>query len=133
MTANRPVINKTLISNAEPRDKRYFIWDVKPQGFGLVVQPSGSKAYVYQYRTIGGRTRRGTIGRVEKFTPDQARRKAKEWQEMVSKGEDPVEAKRKARNELTVSALLDEYVASDVFKEKAASTKRLIKVESEII
>jgi hypothetical protein len=60
-----------------PPDKdRAFLWDDELSGFGLVAYPTGTKAYVAQYRQAG-RSRRTRIGEHGRLTPDQARKQAK--------------------------------------------------------
>jgi len=118
-----PRITINLITSSVPAAKRYYVWDVSPMGFGLSVFPSGLKSFVLQYRTAEGRARRATIGKVGSLTPDQARQRALEMLDMIRKGVDPLENKAAARSALTVSDLLDAYLASEAFAEKARSTR----------
>ncbi len=118
-----PRITINLITSSVPAAKRYYVWDVSPMGFGLSVFPSGLKSFVLQYRTAEGRARRATIGKVGSLTPDQARQHALEMLDMIRKGGDPLENKAAARSALTVSDLLDAYLASEAFAEKARSTR----------
>ena len=61
------------------------------------------------YRNPDGRSRRVTIGRYGKMTPDQARLEAKKLQGRVATGEDPAEAKQERRKAATVADLCDLY------------------------
>ena len=105
--------------------KQVLIWDETFAGFGLVVYPSGVKSYVYQYRNAEGRSHRATIGKHGDWTPDQARKKAEELRQIVRDGGDPLTAKRNVKQSPTVSDLLDDYLASQDFADKAPSTQSI--------
>ena len=53
-------INKTAVDGFHPQTTEAMLWDDKLAGFGLKVMPTGSKSYLFQYRSGGraGRTRR---------------------------------------------------------------------------
>jgi integrase len=116
-------ISKRTVDAAEVTDKRTFLWDDTLRGFGLLVLPTGAKSFVFQYRNAEGRTRRATIGKVGSLTPDQARTLADDMSRTVKGGGDPLEDKRKARQAITVGQLLDAYLASGRFAEKAPTTR----------
>jgi integrase len=116
-------ISKRIVDRTRAGEKRAFIWDGTLPGFGLLTLPSGAKSFVFQYRTREGRTRRATIGKVGSLTPDQARTLADDMSRKVKGGGDPLEDKRSARDALTVGELLDRYLASEKFAEKAATTR----------
>ena len=101
------------------------MWDGELKGFGLCVLPTGVKSYTFQYRTPEGRARRITIGKHGDWTPDQARRKAADYRELVRAGGDPAGQKRALLEAATVGDLLDAYLASESFKDKAASTQAI--------
>jgi integrase len=86
---------------------RVFLWDDALAGFGVVMHRQGGKAYVVQYRKAG-RSRRSTIGKHGRLTPEEARSEAKKLLGEVEKGEDPVAA-RKAERQIR----LLEKVAAD--------------------
>ncbi len=95
-TAN---ITKRTVDAAKPGKGDYFVWDGDHDqavaGFGLKVTPAGGKAYVFQYRmtrpgmTKQMPTRRITLGKHGKLTPDQARKEAKRLAALVTQGTDP--------------------------------------------
>jgi len=117
-------ISKTEVLKATPGSKPYFEWDVEIRGFGLLILPSGVKSFVFQYRTPEGRTRRATIGKYsDTMTADQARARAKCWRIMVDGGGDPLGQKQDAREALTVAEVLDLYLASAKYAEKATATQ----------
>jgi integrase len=103
---------------------RFIVWDTDLKGFGLHVLPSGVKSFIFDYRTAEGVKRRITIGKMSgSLTPDQARRVAEEKHIQVKQGKDPAAERREAREALTVSDILDEYVKSEAFAAKADSTQ----------
>lgn len=109
------------VNAAKPGDRDVFIWDSDLKGFGLKVTPSGSKIYVAQGR-INGRPKRYTIGRHgSPWTPDQAREEAGDILHAMSKGEDPMEAKRKARADISVAELVDLYFREGCATKKAST------------
>ena len=122
-----PKITKRVVDAAAPKHSRYIVWDAEIKGFGLLVMPSGIKSYFYQYRTSEGRQRRATIGKHGEWTPTEARGKAEDHREAVRAGRDPLADKRALKEAPTVNEILDVYLASESFKDKAPSTQRVDK------
>lgn len=119
-------ISKRIVDASAPTAAEYFVWDTEVKGFGLKVFPTGAKSYVFQYRTPQGRSRRATIGKSsDTMTAEQARAQAKAMRRTVENGGDPLGAKQAVRDALTVTALLDLYLASARFAEKAESTRAI--------
>lgn len=118
-------ISRRQVEGAKPSPdgKRWVLWDDRLTGFGLLVLPSGVKSYVFDYRTVEGRKRRATIGKANALTPDQARTIAEKMSATVKAGGDPLDAKARARQAATVGDILDAYLKSGRFVEKAASTQ----------
>ena len=88
--------------------------DSELTGFGVRVLASGVRTYFIRYRVGGGRRaqmRRLTIGRHGHLTTEQAREAARKALASVSLGGDPAASKAAAREALTVSELLDEWLA----------------------
>jgi len=108
---------------AKPKANPTFLWDETLKGFGLQILPTGIKSYIFQYRTAQGRSRRITIAKVGAVTPEQARDIAEDHAATVRIGGDPLADKRTAREAPTVGEILDLYVASEKFKEKAPATQ----------
>src|SRR5262245_3440108 len=83
---------KTVTSIAlEAGRNEDFAWDTELEGFGLRLRRGVDKlrrTYVAQYRA-NGRTRRITIGPVERFTPAEAREGARRLLARASLGNDP--------------------------------------------
>jgi hypothetical protein len=112
-------ITKRLIDSLSAGASEYFVWDSKLPGFGLRVQRSGVMSYVAKYRAGSGRaapTRRVTLGRVGKITPDEAEKLAKRVLGAVAHGADPAAARSADRRAATLNELaglfLDDHVAA---------------------
>lgn len=117
-------LTKRTIDAAKPEAARLILWDSELKGFGLRVEPSGTKTFVVRYRVGGGR--RGTrrqfkIGQYGKLTPEQARARATEVLAQVELGQDPQAARVSQRQTLTVSELCDLYLAEGVGTKKAST------------
>ena len=118
-------LTKTVVDRLEPREKEYFAWCGKLAGFGVRVWPNGKKVFIVQYRT-GGRgtpTRRKSLGTYGVVTVDQARKAAEDYLASAHLGNDLVGAERKARSEMTVAQLCDEYLEHGVGLKKASTIK----------
>lgn len=118
-------ISKRTVEAAAPKGKRYIIWDESVSGFGLLIQPTGIRSYCFQYRTPEGRTRRLVLGRTTTLTPDIARDRAMECRRKVELKQDPAEEKQSRRKAPTVAMMLDNYLGSAKFAEKAESTREI--------
>lgn len=77
-------------------------------GFGLRVRPSGSRAFVFTYRTLDRKVRRLTIGDPRVLTLDQARKAARDYAYQVSNDEDPATTRATARKS-TLDAVYQQY------------------------
>ncbi len=108
-------ISKSVVDGAEPRAVRYIIWCEELPGFGLRVEPSGSKSFVARYRAEGrGRgapQRQTTVGRYGVITLAQARAAATKVLAKAELGLDPAGDLAAKRREMKVAALVDLYEA----------------------
>jgi len=119
-----PKLTKTTVDSEKPGEVQRFVWDSDLKGFGVKIFPTGTKTFIFQYRTPEGRTRRHTIGKYsDALTPDKARNLAKDFAFEVYKGRDPMGEKQARRNSLTVGEMLDLYMKSEKFASNAASTQ----------
>ena len=120
-------LTKRTVETLRPADKPWIAWDDKLTGFGVRVQPSGTKAFVVNYRAgRGGRrapNKRVVIGRYGRVGPDQARRLAKQLLGRVAGGRDPAGERANARGIPTLAEAFDEYLAAN--PNRKASTERL--------
>jgi integrase len=111
-----PKLGKTNLTawlrNHPASARDVFFWDDAQRGFGVRRKPSGSAAYVIQYRNQDGLTRRMTLGRadVEVLPPEEARKLAIARLSAVAKGEDPAADRRDRRKASTVKELCGWYL-----------------------
>jgi len=121
-------ITKRLVDTVEPGDKPAFIYDEALKGFGLKVNPSGSKNYVVEYRVGAGgrlaRKRRITIGSSTSVTPDQARKQAREYLAAARTGMDPSEVRSKERRVPDFKTFAYRYLDEEAANRLKPSTRR---------
>lgn len=105
--------SRGTIAKAEPPKKgQRLIFDDHrdaPRGFGLRLTSAGGKAFILKY-TFDGRERRKTIGDWPTWTLEAARAEARELSHQIAKGNDPLEAKRRRREEPLLKDLAGEWL-----------------------
>lgn len=121
-----PKLSKRVVDAIRPNSdgKDVFLWDSGDgalKGFGVRMKPSGSGAYIVQYRTAEGRTRRLALGKVGTLTPDEARILARDKLVAATKGADPSAERHAARASMTVAELCDLYLAQAAPRIKAST------------
>ena len=79
-----------------PSSGNRVFFDSEVSGFGLRVTANGARSFILNYRTIGGRERRKTIGAWPIWTATDARREAARLRHLIDEGRDPL-ANRRAR------------------------------------
>jgi integrase len=107
-----PKLTKSIVDAATPREKQFTIWCSELKGFGVFVQPSGSRTYFVDYRNREGVRKRMTIGRHGKITAEEARKLAIATLGETVKGRDPAEERVQQRKALTVKELCDRNLAA---------------------
>ncbi len=111
-------LTKRVVDALSPRQKQYVEYDTDLTGFGVAVYPSGIKSWVCEYRPHGGgrgvAKKRVTLGKVTQLTPEQARRTAADMLAQVRLGADPGAEKAARRAAITVSGLIDDFIAEHV-------------------
>jgi integrase len=100
-----------------------FVWDSELAGFGIRLQ-GRRRTYIVQYRA-NGRTRRITLGSVERVTLTQAREAARKLLARVALGEDPQDEKAAKRRqaERTFRKVVEVYLAEKKRTLRPASYK----------
>ena len=121
-----PKITKRAVDALRPgpAGKDVFVWDAGDgaiKGFGVRVKPSGTGAYIVQYRNREGRTRRLVLGKVGVLAPEGARRLAADALKAVAEGGDPSAERRAVRSSITVAELCDLYLADARGRVKAST------------
>lgn len=97
----KETLTRSLIRELKPAAAPYEVRDDKLPGLILRVSPSGRMVYVVQY----GRGKRVNIGRADVLMPSDAREKARELLGDVAKGIDPMEERRKAKEDADAHTL----------------------------
>jgi hypothetical protein len=89
-----PKLTKRAIDAIKPTGRDTILFDDELPGFGLRLKPNGARSFLIQYRQ-GGRTRRLTLGRYGRLTPDEARKLARQHLAAVGRGADPSEERHR--------------------------------------
>ena len=113
----RLTLTKRSVEGLTPSARPWIAWDDKLTGFGVRIQPSGTKSFLVNYRANGGGryapNRRVVIGRFGRMTSEQARRQAQVLLGRVASGEDPAAARAEARGLPTLAEAFEEYLAAN--------------------
>ncbi len=103
-------LTKRTVEALEPADKPWIAWDDRLSGFGCRVQPSGTKAFIVNYRAgDGGRkapNKRVVVGRYGR----------------IARGDDPAGERAEARGMPTLAEAFEDYMK--VGPNRADSTKK---------
>jgi len=95
---------------------RYRVFDTEVRGFNLMVTKTGHKTF-YLNRVINQQTERLHIGPFPDISVEKARLRAEILAAEIALGKDPMEAKRRKRQELTLGELMEEYLEQHAKKE----------------
>ncbi len=114
-------LTKRTVDAAAPEPERYILWDSALKGFGLRIEPSGTKTFLVRYRAAG-RKRFVAIGRFGQLTPEQARGLAQETLADVRRGRDPADERRRERAALSVADLTARFLDEHVRAKRKSST-----------
>ena len=97
------MLTERAIRDAKPGPKACILWDAKVTGFGLKIQPGGTKSYVLDYR-VNGRQRRVSLGRPGEVSLQAARERAGRELTAIRNGEaDPLRRREDAAAAPTVA------------------------------
>ena len=118
----RRTLTKRTVNALLPAEKPWVVSDDKLTGFGVRIQPSGTKAFIVNYRAgDGGRKapiKRVALGRYGPLTADKARRLAHEVLGKVAGGDDPAEDRAEARGMPTLGGTFEQYMAANSNRSK---------------
>jgi hypothetical protein len=89
-----------------------IFFDEELRGFGIRIRAGGKRVWVVQFQVHGHQQRRVTIGRVELFGPEEARKIAREILAKARLGQDPQREREIARAEarITLGAVAESYL-----------------------
>jgi integrase len=116
---------KTVASLTLPDGKPDVIFfDDELSGFGIRVRAGGHRSWIAQYRARG-RTRRQTIGSVEKLIPIEARKAARKILAKVELGEDPQGTKQEQRRQAvhTLRSVAEAYLEAKASELRPSSLR----------
>lgn len=102
---------KGELERAKPAAKggRDYYYDTREKGLLLAVTSTGTKTF-YLYKRIDGKPERLMLGRFPDLSVENARKKAAAAKGQVAMGENPQKARHAIRDEMTFSALFDDYM-----------------------
>lgn len=86
------------------KGKRIRVFDTRCPGLALQVMGTGAKAF-YVYRWVEGQPKQVKLGPFPDLSIEQAREMAREMLGKLACGEDSVEERKKAREEMTFAQL----------------------------
>jgi hypothetical protein len=90
-----------------------IVFDDALPGFGLRIRAGGKRTWVVQYR-LGSKQRRVTLGTVNNFDADEARKHARDALARAQLGRDPQSEKAAARapksREMTLGDVVERYL-----------------------
>ncbi|MBX8828172.1 Arm DNA-binding domain-containing protein, partial [Ochrobactrum sp. SFR4] len=66
-----PKLTKTFVESLSVKEKQYTPWCSELKGFGVSINPAGSRSYIVDYRAPDGARRRMTIGRHGPLTTEE--------------------------------------------------------------
>ena len=111
----RLTLTKRSVESLSPSAGPWIAWDDKLTGFGVRVQPSGTKSFLINYRADGGGryspNRRLVIGRFGRMTAGEARRRAQALLGRVAAGDDPARERAEARGLPTLAEAFEEFIS----------------------
>lgn len=83
-------LSDSAIHDLKPRQKEYTVFDSQIMSFGVRVRPSGYKCYIISFQGRNdSKRRKRTIGRVGKYSLDEARGIAREMRRAAQMDIDP--------------------------------------------
>jgi integrase len=112
LEAQMPKLTKVVVDAVVPRERQFTLWCSELKGFGVFVQPSGTRTYFVDYRNAQNARRRMTIGRHGTVTTEQARKLAMVALGDIVRGDDPAAERALRRRSMTMRELCEKYLAA---------------------
>ena len=110
----RLTLTEPAVEALEPGDRPWTAWDDRLTGFGVRIEPSGTKSFLVNYRTGGGGrkapNKRVVLGRHGDLSPGRARRMARRLLDEVAAGE---LAREPARAMPVLAEAFEDYMAAN--------------------
>jgi integrase len=106
-------------------------YDSGVPGFGCRVTRGGSRSFILNYVTRGGRERRFTIGSCGDWTTTEARTEAKRLRQLIDQGGDPLADVQAEREAPTVAELAKRFEQEHLPRKRqstAADYKRILRL-----
>jgi hypothetical protein len=123
-----------LLRSLKPRTTEYSIMDAIVPALGVRVLPSGVVSFILGAR-FPGRTHytRRALGGYGELTLEQARRKAREWLELIGRGIDPqIQIERQRLAQARQQASTFAAVAEQFIERHVRKTRKAVVVEREL-
>lgn len=116
-----PTLSKNFIDSLIPDGTDKTIWDDEIKGFGVRLRGK-TKTWILMYRNSFGTKKKLTIGSTNKFTPVEAKKKAKEFlADILLNGKDPALEKIETRKIMNFSDLCDLYLMEGTAHKKPST------------
>ena len=119
----RLTLTEPAVEALEPGERPWTAWDDRLTGFGVRVEPSGTKSFLVNYRTGGGGrkapNKRVVLGRHGDLSPAKARRMARRLLDEVAAAE---LARERARAMPVLAEAFEDYMAAN--PDRAQETDR---------
>jgi hypothetical protein len=106
-----------LQSLKAPASGRLYVADTREKGLSVYVTPNGIITFFVRKR-INGRDERVVIGRYPETTVEQARTQALSIKSQVAQGKDPIEDKRRMREDINFAEMFQEFMERYSKKQK---------------
>jgi site-specific recombinase XerD len=119
-------LTQTIVQNAKPADKLYWIRDTLVNGFVMSVSYGGKKTYCVDYRKPNGKRATHKIGDAMRYTVAEAREAAQKFLSSVEKGVDPSEPVKK----ITFGGFIKDFYEPWVLENRKSGDSTLYMLKS---
>ena len=106
-----------------PASGNRIAYDSEVRGLGVRVTAAGARAWIFNYRTKGGKERRVHDGDAAKRTVKAARKEAETLRRRVENGGDPMGEVHTVRAAPTVNDLADQFEAKHLTKKRPSTVR----------